>query len=84
MTLFSGVILYTFFNYYVAMREARENKAEIIEELESEQKAIHAAMADPFFYKKSREEIAALQKRLAEVEQDIEANYLRWETLENL
>ncbi|MBU1568951.1 MAG: ATP-binding cassette domain-containing protein [Proteobacteria bacterium] len=54
-----------------------------IEELETEQKAIHAAMSDPFFYKKSREEVAALQKRLAEVEQDIEANYLRWEILEN-
>ncbi|MBU1712353.1 MAG: ATP-binding cassette domain-containing protein [Proteobacteria bacterium] len=54
-----------------------------IEELESEQKAIHEAMSDPFFYKKSREEIAALQKRLTEVEQDIEASYLRWEILEN-
>jgi ATP-binding cassette subfamily F protein uup len=55
-----------------------------IDELESEQKSLHAAMSDPFFYKKSREEIAALQKRLAEVEQDIEANYLRWEILESL
>ena len=41
-------------------------------------------MSDPFFYKKSREEIATLQKRLTEVEQDIEANYLRWEILESL
>ncbi|OQW99677.1 MAG: ABC transporter ATP-binding protein [Desulfobacteraceae bacterium A6] len=55
-----------------------------INELESEQKALHAAMSDPFFYKKSREEIAAFQKRLTEVEQDIEANYLRWEILESL
>jgi len=55
-----------------------------IDELESEQKALHAAMSDPFFYKKSREEIAALQNRLTEVEQDIEANYLRWEILESL
>ncbi|RPH48863.1 MAG: ATP-binding cassette domain-containing protein [Desulfobacteraceae bacterium] len=55
-----------------------------IDELESEQKALHAAMSDPFFYKKSKEEMAALQKRLAEVEQAIEANYLRWETLESL
>jgi len=54
-----------------------------IDELESEQKSLHAAMSDPFFYKKSREEIAALQKRLTEVEQDIEANYLRWEILES-
>ncbi len=54
-----------------------------IDELESEQKALHAAMSDPFFYKKSREEIAALQKRLTEVEQGIEANYLRWEILES-
>ena len=54
-----------------------------IDELESEQKALHAAMSDPFFYKKSREEFAALQKRLTEVEQDIEASYLRWEILES-
>ncbi len=54
-----------------------------IEELESEQKSLHAAMSDPFFYKKSREEIAALKNRLAELEQDIEANYLRWEILES-
>jgi len=54
-----------------------------IDELESEQKVLHAAMSDPFFYKKSREEVAALQKRLTEVEQDIEANYLRWEMLES-
>lgn len=54
-----------------------------IDELESEQKSLHVAMSDPFFYKKSREEIAALQKRLTEVEQDIEANYLRWEILDN-
>jgi hypothetical protein len=40
-------------------------------------------MSDPFFYKKNREEIVALQKRLTEVEQDIEANYLRWEILES-
>jgi ATP-binding cassette subfamily F protein uup len=54
-----------------------------IDELESEQKALHTAMSDPLFYKKSREEVAALQKRLTEVEQDIEASYLRWEILEN-
>jgi len=41
-------------------------------------------MSDPYFYKKSREETAALNKRLTEVEQDIEAAYLRWEQLENL
>jgi len=54
-----------------------------IDELESEQKALHAAMSDPLFYKKSREEVAALQKRLTEVEQDIETSYLRWEILES-
>jgi ATP-binding cassette subfamily F protein uup len=55
-----------------------------IDDLESEQKELHAAMSDPFYYKKNREEIAALQKRLTEVEQDIEAAYLRWEILESL
>ena len=39
-------------------------------------------MADPFFYKKSKEEIVGLQKRLAEVEENIAAAYLRWEELE--
>ncbi len=55
-----------------------------IDDLESEQKELHAAMSDPFYYKKNREEIAALKKRITEVEQDIEAAYLRWEILESL
>jgi hypothetical protein len=51
--------------------------------LEAEQHALYAEMSDPAFYKKTREEITDIQKRLVEVEQDIKACYLRWESLES-
>jgi cation:H+ antiporter len=35
-TLFIGIILYTFFNYYIAMKESREGKTEEIQEIQSE------------------------------------------------
>ncbi len=39
-------------------------------------------MSDPAFYKKNKEEITTIQKRLEEVEQEIKKSYLRWESLE--
>ena len=41
-------------------------------------------MSDPMFYKKGKEEITRVQTHLAELEDEIEAAYLRWETLENI
>ena len=41
-------------------------------------------MSDSNFYKKTKAEIAQAKSRLAEVEQKIEAAYLRWEELERI
>jgi ATP-binding cassette subfamily F protein uup len=54
-----------------------------IESLEEEQRALHAAMADPVFYKQDKTQIVAHQQRLKEVEDRIAAAYLRWEELES-
>jgi ABC transport system ATP-binding/permease protein len=55
-----------------------------IEALEAEQKDLYAAMSDPLFYRKDKEEIAALTTRLETVERDVQAAYRRWEALEEL
>jgi len=41
-------------------------------------------MSGPNFYKKTKAEIAQAKSLLAEVEQKIEAAYLRWEELERI
>ena len=55
-----------------------------IDVLEADQKLLYETMSDPNFYKKTKEEIARAKSRLAEVEQKIEAAYLRWEELERI
>ena len=55
-----------------------------IDLLEADQKSLYEIMSDPNFYKKTKEEIARKKSRLAEVEQKIEAAYLRWEELERI
>ncbi len=55
-----------------------------IEILEAEQKELYAAMSDPMFYKKGKEESARIQTRLAQLKDEIEAAYLRWEALEHI
>lgn len=55
-----------------------------IEALEAEQKKLYAAMSDPLFFKKDKREITRTRTRLAEVEQDIQAAYQRWEELEGI
>ena len=64
-------------------RELKELPA-LIEALETEQHRLHAAMADPDFYRQTGEEIKARQKRLREVEDRIDTCYRRWEELESL
>jgi len=56
----------------------------MIETLETEQRQLQAAMADPAFYRQAKEEIKAQQKRLQEVEEKINTHYRRWEELEDL
>ena len=55
-----------------------------IDRLEADQKSLYEFMSDPDFYKKAKAEIARAKSRLAEVEQKIEAAYLRWEALERI
>ena len=55
-----------------------------IDTFEAEQKELYAIMSDPMFYKKGKEKIARVQAHLAEVEDKIEADYLRWEALESI
>jgi ABC transport system ATP-binding/permease protein len=53
-----------------------------IDALEKEQKQLFDAVSDPEFYKKEKNEIAAINARLEQVQADIEKSYHRWETLE--
>ena len=41
-------------------------------------------MFDPMFYKEGKEEITRVQTHFAELENEIEAAYLRWEAFENI
>jgi ATP-binding cassette subfamily F protein uup len=66
---------------YMQLRELAA-LPEKIDALEAEQHALYAEMSDPAFYKKNKEEITVIQKRLEEVEQEIKKSYLRWESLE--
>ncbi|MBF0189989.1 MAG: ATP-binding cassette domain-containing protein [Magnetococcales bacterium] len=53
-----------------------------IESLESEQRQLHATMADPTYYRHPPERLTADQTRLGEVEEALEEAYRRWEVLE--
>ena len=66
---------------YMQLRELAA-LPEKIDALEAEQHALYAEMSDPAFYKKNKEEITVIRKRLEEVEQEIKKSYLRWESLE--
>jgi ATP-binding cassette subfamily F protein uup len=55
-----------------------------IEALEAEQAQLYETMADPDFYRQESTKITRITTRLETVEQDLEAAYARWETLEAL
>ncbi len=50
--------------------------------LEQEQEQLHLTLADPEFYRNNRAEVARINGRLAELEKELAAAYLRWEELE--
>lgn len=54
-----------------------------IEELDAELTSAHAAVADPEFYQQDGAVIAEANKRLQELEQELEYAYARWEELES-
>lgn len=55
-----------------------------IEQLETQIATLHTAMADPDFYQRPGEEIAAEQARLADLEAELAGAYARWEELEEI
>ena len=54
-----------------------------IEELDAELASAHATVADPGFYQQDGEVIAETNKRLQQLEQELEQAYARWEELES-
>ncbi len=55
-----------------------------IESLESEQAELHAAMADPDFYRRGDgSEITRAKDRVSEIDRELEAAYERWQELES-
>jgi ATP-binding cassette subfamily F protein uup len=69
----------------LSFKDERELEAlpERIAALEKEQEALHARLADPDFYKSAGGEVVAVNSRLMELEQELEAAFLRWEELES-
>ncbi|MFP4080532.1 MAG: ABC transporter ATP-binding protein, partial [Ectothiorhodospira sp.] len=53
-----------------------------IEALESELAALQQTLADPGFYQRPKEEIAATQGAMEEKERALAQAYARWEALE--
>ena len=66
---------------YMEQREL-EYLPQKIEALETEQKNLYQSLSDPAFYKREKEDIAAIKAKLDEVERACEEAYLRWEALE--
>jgi ATP-binding cassette subfamily F protein uup len=69
----------------LTFKEKKELKAllSLIERLESEQRQLYEAMADPAFYKKGPE-VAAVSTRAGELKKQLDEVYARWQELEAL
>ena len=68
---------------YNEQRELNDLPA-LIEKLETDIAKLHETMADPEFYKRPNEEIAAAQAELNDLQSRLQAAYTRWEELESL
>jgi ATP-binding cassette subfamily F protein uup len=70
----------------LSFKEQRELEAlpGRIEVLEAARQELHAAMADPAFYKKGGGEIVDARERLEALERELSLTYERWEALETL
>ena len=55
-----------------------------IEQLEKTVQDLHAAMAEPSFFRQDRDEMAGAKKRLEDPERDLAAAYARWHALEEI
>lgn len=69
----------------LSFKEQRELESlpKRIEEIENRQQELHALMADPSFYQKPREEIAAATEELEQLEEELMEKFDRWESLES-
>ena len=65
-------------------RRELEDMPERIEALESELQVLTSRMGSADFYSQEGEEIKLASQRLAELNEELEAAYLRWETLSRL
>jgi ATP-binding cassette subfamily F protein uup len=70
----------------LSFKDERELEAlpERIAAIEKEQEELHSRLADPDFYKSAGGEVTVVNARLAELEQELEAAFLRWDELESL
>ncbi|WP_295540496.1 ATP-binding cassette domain-containing protein [uncultured Thiohalocapsa sp.] len=68
----------------LSYKEQRELQAlpARIEQLEAEQAVLRQRLADPSLYREGGAEVTAVQGRLAALEEQLAADYARWETLE--
>jgi ATP-binding cassette subfamily F protein uup len=73
-------------NRKLSYKEGQELAAlpQRIEVLEEEQSASHTQMADPLFYQKRGDQVAAATTRLAALTQELETAYQRWAELEEV
>ncbi|NOY15746.1 MAG: ATP-binding cassette domain-containing protein [Gammaproteobacteria bacterium] len=53
-----------------------------IEQLEQARQALHNTMADPDYFKQSKDQITKNQNKLAETDKELEQAYTRWEELD--
>jgi len=63
-------------------RQERDSLPALIEQIETEVAALHAAMAQPEHYRQSSEQIAAEAARLKQLETQLAVAYQRWEELD--
>ena len=70
----------------LSFNEQRELEAlpERIAAIEKEQEELHTRLVDPEFYKSAGSEVAVVNGRLGELEQELETAFLRWDELESL
>jgi ATP-binding cassette subfamily F protein uup len=61
-----------------------EHLPERLEALEAKRDELHRAMADPAFFQRGGDEIAAETERLRELERELAETYARWEALEEI
>jgi ATP-binding cassette subfamily F protein uup len=79
-----GPVRQTTANRKLSFKEQRELESlpTRISELETEQSALHAAMASPSFYQQPKSDIAAASAKLEALERELAEAFTRWESLE--